>query len=575
MVNALVFLQLHSFRNRALLRLKRLKQPKYMLGAIVGLIWFWFYIIRPAYGAGKWNGAPAFGGSVDWELIGAFILLLILSLNWIFQRDRAALTFTEAELAFLFPAPISRLNLIHYKLLRSQAGILFSVFIFTILGRKMAGSSLAHAVGTWLLLSTLSLHSLGASFTRTRLMDRGVTTLQRRMSVLAILALVLGGAVWWTYRTYPASLSFEDPSAIWESVQAMADSGPLYYLLWPLRLLVRPYLASTTLDLFNSVWPAFALLILHYVWVVRSQVAFEEASVDASRTLADKIAAARSGNWHSGSELRKGVRDPFRLSPIGPGWVALVWKNLIAARKVINPRLLIFLGAMLIPMVFILGSTRRSGGITIMILSLIGMLYMWSLMLGPQFLRQDFRSDLPMADVLKQLPLPSWQLALGQVLTPVCLISLIQWLLLLVALPLVFQVAGPTKLPPAIILACALSLAFVMPMLNSLAIQIPNMAVLLFPAWFHLGKENPSGIEAMGQRLVVLTGQVLAFAVTLLPAAIVGGIAFFLARWAGGMALGILLAGFTAALVLAAEAALGVFLLGKLFERFDFSLESQ
>ena len=36
MVSALLYLQCHSFRNRLVSRFKRLKQPKYLIGAIVG-----------------------------------------------------------------------------------------------------------------------------------------------------------------------------------------------------------------------------------------------------------------------------------------------------------------------------------------------------------------------------------------------------------------------------------------------------------------------------------------------------------------------------------------------------------
>ena len=61
------------------------------------------------------------------ELVGALALFVIVLLAWIIPHERAALTFTEAEVAFLFPAPVSRRTLIHFKLLRSQLRIFFSV----------------------------------------------------------------------------------------------------------------------------------------------------------------------------------------------------------------------------------------------------------------------------------------------------------------------------------------------------------------------------------------------------------------------------------------------------------------
>ena len=54
-------------------------------------------------------------------LLSAPLLLLVIVVgSWILPNSRAALQFTEAEVAFLFPAPVSRRKLIHFKLLRSQ-----------------------------------------------------------------------------------------------------------------------------------------------------------------------------------------------------------------------------------------------------------------------------------------------------------------------------------------------------------------------------------------------------------------------------------------------------------------------
>ena len=46
MIAALLYLQYHTFRNRLVSRFKRLKQPKYLIGAIVGGLYFYFYFFR-------------------------------------------------------------------------------------------------------------------------------------------------------------------------------------------------------------------------------------------------------------------------------------------------------------------------------------------------------------------------------------------------------------------------------------------------------------------------------------------------------------------------------------------------
>jgi hypothetical protein len=122
-------------------------------------------------------------------------------------------------------------------------------------------------------------------------------------------------------------------------------------------------------------------------------------------------------------------------------------------------------------------------------------------------------------------------------------------------------------------LAIACGAVVVLPMLDLILLLIPNAAVLLFPSWIQVGKDAPRGIEATGQRLIFMLGQLLVFAVALIPAAIVFAIVFFLFKLAVGQIVAVPLASGAAAIVLAGEAGLGVMLLGRLFEKFDLSAE--
>jgi hypothetical protein len=99
--------------------------------------------------------------------------------------------------------------------------------------------------------------------------------------------------------------------------------------------------------------------------------------------------------------------------------------------------------------------------------------------------------------------------------------------------------------------------------------------VLLFPAWFQTGKDTPQGIEATGQRLIFLLGQVLVFLISLVPAAALSGTCFFIGKAVVGLPVAAILplAALTGALVLGIEAGLGIMWLGWLFERFDLSAE--
>jgi hypothetical protein len=578
MISALLYLQYHSVKNRTVMRIKRLKQPKYLLGAVVGGLYFYWYFFRALFFAPGRGQHFALLASPDnqalFESLGALILLIIVLLAWIIPHQRAALTFTEAEVAFLFPAPISRRTLIHFKLLRSQTAILFTTLLLTLVSHRLGGHAWIRAAGAWLILSTVNLHLLGSSFALTRLLDRGISTWQRRLGILALVAVLTGAVIFWGRQTMPAfDLSGStDLKSVKDYIQQILAAGPAPYLLYPFRLVVRPILAPNALAFLYALGPALALMLLHYAWVVRSNVSFEEASVQASQKLAEKLAAVRSGNWQAARKKPKSKRPPFALRPTGPPAVALLWKNLISAGHAFTVRIWISLAVF--ALCATLGATQASGssGLRPVLGMIAAMLMFWSILIGPQLLRQDFRQDLPLADLLKTYPLRGWQLALGELLAPAVALTCIQWLLLMVMLVLFWRTSG-IGLAWSDWLGVGFGAALLMPMLNLIILQIPNAAALAFPAWFQSAKGGGQGIEATGQRLIFMLGQLLVLLVALIPAAALFAGVFFLAKILLATAIAILLASIAAAIVLGAEAAFGVMLLGWLFDRFDVSVE--
>jgi hypothetical protein len=200
------------------------------------------------------------------------------------------------------------------------------------------------------------------------------------------------------------------------------------------------------------------------------------------------------------------------------------------------------------------------------------MLLLWSLMIGVQLLRQDFRQDLPLADLLKTYPLRGWQLALGELLAPAAILTCIQWLLLVVIMGMFWQTRGLGLGQPER-LGLGFGAALILPLLNLIVLEIPNAAALAFPAWFQSGRGGVQGIEATGQRLIFMLGQLVGVVVALTPAAALFAGVFFAGRLLFSAAIVIPLASMAAAVVLAIEAALGIVLLGWLFNRFDVAAE--
>ncbi len=578
MISALFYLQYHTVRNRLVSRFKRLKQPKYLIGAIVGGLYFYWYFFRYLFRG--YAGGPQPPANLTWppghlllfELLGALVLFVIVLMAWLVPHERAALTFSEAEVAFLFPAPVTRRTLIHFKLLRSQLRIFFSVLLLTLFSRRFGGNAWIHALGWWLILSTLNLHFLGSSFARTMMLDRGISNRLRRLLVLGLAVAMVAGVWVWAKRTMPRlnSADITDLGSAMDYLQRVLTTGPALYLLYPFRLVVRPFLAPDATAFLGAFAPALLLFLLHYLWVIYSDVAFEEASVEASQKLATRLAAARAGNWQGAKKNQKAKRPWFALSGTGFSATALFWKNLIGIGQVFSIRLWITIIVIVVIFGFAFAGKAQSHGSSIVAEFLIAIALGYSLFLGPQLLRLDFRRDLPLADILKTFPLRGWQIALGEILAPVAALAAFQWLLLLIGAGLVFYL--PAKLE-GLGLAIALGAAVLLPVLDWLLLLIPNAAVLLFPAWIQTGKDGPRGIEVTGQRLIMALAQLLALLLALAPAAVVFTVIFLPLNIVVGPGAALLPASLAATAVLAVEAGLGVLLLGKLFERFDVTEE--
>jgi len=531
MIRALLYLQYHTVRNRLHARLRRLKRPKYMFGAIFGALYFLFYfsfLIRKVAGAGGDGNAPGLPGGmgvIGAENLGAFLLfLLVVLIGWILPNQRAALAFSEAEIAFLFPAPITRRGLIQYKLIRSQLGILFSIFFLTLIwGRwRQGGHVWISLLGWWVILSTLNLNLLAGSFVRTMLLDKGLTNWARR--ILILLAVIAVGA--YAIHGWPSLPYWNDdhsqmvPPELVNWLKAGLSTGLTPYILYPFRLVVRPYLAAEGWSFLKALGPALVVMGLHYLFVIHADVAFEEASIEYSRKLVTRVETMRQRQGGGLMAPSKPRKDPFTLRPTGAPYMAFLWKNLILAGNFFSLRTWWILGWL----VFVGGAIANSAPHHSMGPSIVGILCLvflgFSVLLGPLILRADFRADLPNAESLMLYPLPGWQIVLGEILA-----------------------------------------------------LIPNAVALVLPSWVRFDKNAPRGIENVGQNLIQAIGVMVTMMVVMLPAGLAMVGFYALGSWLLGPMPAMLIAAVAGAAVILGEAAVAIYFLGFAFENFDVSAE--
>ena len=573
-MQALGYLLLASAANRILLGVRRLREPKYLAGILATIAYFWVFVFGPMSRAGERAGDAAefvatYGGVI--QSLGALLLFLGRATCWLLPNKRAALRFTETEVNVLFPAPVDRRVLVHFKLLKLQIGTLLSVLIFVVIAALLRPgiARVELALTWWLLFNLIQLHALGAAFARERMLDRGAPGWRRRALVGGLMAVVVLGALAYAWSATGQAGWGQGPLGFLGLIRDALEKGPLSVLLEPFRWLVRPMFAERGLPFLLAFLPLLATAVLHYFWVVRSCVAFEEASVELSEKSARQMETLLS-RANRGLPLNlKPQPDAFRLGPVGRPEFALTWKNLTLLGKwgrlrsvplvVILPGLIGWAIGMYAPIF-----------VDIMTGSIAFSLLAFTLFSGGQMLRFDLRQDVHHLDVLKTLPLSGAEMVRGELWAPVWTLFTWQLALLSLTFPLLACNAGGREflfdsgwwvLYPILIVAA--------PLLNALNFLLANALFLLFPAWYQVDPTNAQGLARVGQGLIQMLFQSILMMVILVPtSAVLFAFGFAGARLAGS-AEGALFAVIPAALPLLLAIWFFAEAVGRDFEEFD------
>jgi hypothetical protein len=576
-VRAFAYLRVTSLVNAVRAKARRLRQPKYAIGAAVMTLYLVVFFAMPMLLSRREHLPWSPDGMVLASGIASLVLAVMVATAWLLPGDRASVAFSEAEVAFLFPAPLGRVALINFSLLRSQAAIFLSAFLLSLVfgrGRGLPGNALQHATGLWLLMATLRLHFLGASFTHERLFDAGWQPWLRRVVGSLLLLAVVGAIVAWLVANVPPpqDRDLETPAALVAWLVPVLATPPASVVLAPFRWLVAPMFTGGDAGAWvASLLPASGLLVANYLWVVRSHVAFEEASIEGARKNALRVQALREGRW--GAE-RKATKQhaPFVLAPRGLPAIAFLWQGLIAAGAAGRPRNALVLLAGLAAVVFGFALTPLRPGVAGIAGAMGAFAFMMPLW-GPLVAQRSLRDTLDRLDIFKAMPVPGWQVAFGQLLSSVVLITAVQWLLLAVA----GMGALASGKAPDFAFAWPLVIALVLlsPPLTMLVLCVPFAGVLWFPAWASAISSRGGGFEVAGQRIAYGFMFMLALAVALLPGTLLGGGLWLLGYALDCPGLGLVAGALAAAAILVVEVVLALKQLGRRIEAFDLSVESR
>ncbi len=553
MVGASLYITRCTVANRVRRWLKRLREPRYVLGGVAVVAYFYFVVFaRMGRARGRTPFTPDFLASLQ-PAGGALVALWILVMAagaWLLPFNSGLLDFSAAETDFLFPAPVSRRELLVHRLLRSQVGLALAGIVPAIFIPLGSGAArVRFAVAIWIMVVTGKLYTTGVTLTKTRGLRRGWLPLALVVGVVGIVGVALSQAV----LARPFTGIEDEVTRIGDAV----TGGVPRVALLPLTALAGPLFAGSTGAFLRAIAGASLVLGLTLLWVMRADGALQDAAADASERSARKrstpgLAGSRVGLW--------------RLRAAGRPEMVFAWKAAAQTMRAVDRRTALRIVAITVALSAIaLSASRRPGFAAAMgLFGMAGAAYV--VLLAPQILRVDLRQDLLRLEWLKTWPIRPAEIVRGELLWPGALLTALAWALLALGFTMSTAVFETASL--ALRASIAVGAAALAPALVFAQLTIHNAMALLFPAWVPLGRQRARGFDAIGQRLITLGATWLSLVVALLPGAIAGGIVWFAFNRLAGSAAFIPGAA-VAAMVVLLEVALATETLGPLFDKLD------
>jgi hypothetical protein len=254
MIAVLVRLHWMLLTGRVVRSIRLLRQPKYLVGFIVGAGWMGLWVVRPLLRSKLTIGsAPVNPFGIELlpaiHQFAALVVTFALPLPWLLPWGRLGLPFRESELTMLLQAPLSRRQVIQYGLLKSEAGVLLSGFILPLfVGLGGPGSRLLMGCGTWILFEFWHLNGKWRALFNLRQTEIPLALARTRRLVLTIGLLGFYAAVLLALKPFVMQLGVAlggtDYRQVAASLTAVTWPPLLKALLTPASWLTAPMFAA-------------------------------------------------------------------------------------------------------------------------------------------------------------------------------------------------------------------------------------------------------------------------------------------------------------------------------------------
>jgi hypothetical protein len=431
---------------------------------------------------------------------GAFLLAVrgILLLSF-FSSCSAALSegtlfFTQSDIDFLFPAPLSRRAILFTRMLGRYIGLLLpAVYLPLILGgASLAGTArvsplelIPGFIGAWLYLATITNVAQAVLLSRSKAGDWESATAEKRRQALQrivsalILLLLLGGG--YLGIRYMLGDGIVDVGLLAGVIHAEAWNRILLPDAWAAYLFE---VAFTGWELQHILQMSGLILLCvgSFVWLYARDRDFFESALDVSARVTQMTNAVRGGNagaiisqMAAEGKLARG----HSLKAFGGGAWAIFWKDSIALTRAPWRSWLQLLFMATLP-ALIGGVLGRKGDLNILV-----WLVLFTMQMAGLFLL-SLRDMLRRVDISKSLPIAPWKFLVAELALSVVQLTVLGWFSLTVMI-----CAGMGR-GPLIGLA-----AVILPTLVALLLIVQTAFVLLYPNPIDPAQQFVGGILSM------------------------------------------------------------------------------
>ena len=568
---ALLYLIARSTLNSLRHKISRLRQPRYLLPTLAGAGYLWFVLGMPGIGASMPGPqTPDFAPVI--RSFAGVVLLVIGTLAWQLAPSNPTLLLSEPEVTQLFTAPLSRKQIIRYRLLRAQPALLFMAMIATLLATRRPELNFVFAgAGAYCMVNVLLFHGITASLVCGKLQSWGAGSLGMRIPGITLAGCV-GMLVLSNWQPFPG---LRQPELIGTWIDNVFNRGFAGQILWPLRQMAAMASAPTLEDFAPGFAVSVCALLLLDQLATRLNTPFEESALALAQNVGRRVEAFKRGGLSSASLSGVQTVKPsrFRLSEQGPIWRAMMWKNIVGQTRGVSMRLIAPLAVMALVFGIVVMSADRREIMDMMLTAMLSVFISMLLIAGPQVLRNDLRSELQRLDYLKSLPVRGRDILRGEVYGSAALISLALVTLVLLGVTFIHGSDKITLSLRAIVLATA---AFALPPVAAMAFALENGAAVLMPSWV-VQAPGSGGVEMMGRNMLMAVMRLVVIPVLLLvPGSAGAGVAFLGLFFLGQDVTGLLfipLGGLVGGVLTMVEVELLLVFFGRRLETLDPGLE--